>query len=131
VRVARGIELLEFLLEMVLEIVVGLVWEIIVSLYKAVFDRSNWGALAAMLGYFLLGVAMGGVSIYFWPTRVFQPGFVPGLSLVLSPLCVGWALAVWGNSRHAHGRLTSRLATFSGGAAFGFGTALVRFIWAS
>jgi hypothetical protein len=123
--------LLQIVLEIVLEVVVGLAWEVIVSLYKAVFDRSNWSALAAILGYFFLGAAMGGASLYFWPTRVFQPGFAPGRSLVLSPLCVGWALRVWGNKRHARGQLTSSLATFPAGAAFGFATALVRFIWAS
>ncbi len=121
--------LLEIVLQIVFEIVFGMLWELAVVVYKAVFDRSNWGTLAAVGGYLLLGVAVGGVSIRLWPTRVFHSAFAPGLSLVLSPLCVGWVLAKWGDWRRARGRPTSSLATFAGGAALAFGTALVRFLW--
>jgi hypothetical protein len=126
-------ELLWFLLQIVIEIVgeiiLGLAWELLVSLYRSMFDRSNWGIFAAMLGYLAVGVLTGAASVYFWPERVFHVGYAQGISLALAPLCCGWALATWGDFRRSRGHATSGLATFSAGAAFGFGTALTRFVW--
>ncbi len=127
-------ELLWFLVQLVFEIfgeiLFGIVWELLVSLYRITFDRANWGILGAIVGYFALGAATGGASLYFWPEHVFHTVRIPGLSLVLSPLVAGWALVTWGDFRRGRGHVTSSLATFSGGAAFAFGAALVRFIWA-
>ena len=120
--------LLQVVVEILLEIVFGILLEIAVSLYRIIFDRSNWGILAAIVGYCLVGGLTGGASLYIWPTRVFPRGTAPGLSLALAPLCVGWALATWGDARRSRGHVTSSLATFSGGAGFAFGAALVRFI---
>ncbi len=120
--------LLQIVLEIFGEIVLGILWELLVTAYRIVFDRSNWGTLAAMLGYFGVGLLTGAASVHFWPARVFAAGYGRGLSLVLAPLCVGWALGQWGDFRRQRGHFTSGLATFSAGASFAFGAALARFI---
>jgi hypothetical protein len=82
-------------------------------------------------GLFLLGAVVGGLSLFLWPTAFWKPGPIPGLSLILGPLGTGATMHVWGKSRRAGGHVTTNLATFAGGAAFAFGSALVRLLWAA
>jgi len=50
------------------------------------------------------------------------------LGLVLAPLATGAAMHAFGARRRRHGRATSGLATFWGGAAFAFAMALARWL---
>lgn len=125
--------LFEILLEFVIEVLGQALMEILAELglasLKAAFERPNRSPVLAALGYALLGGILGGLSLLVRRERLFQPGPVPGLSLFASPLCVGLIMGVWGRYRRQRGHTTTNLATFSGGAAFAFGTTAVRFVW--
>jgi hypothetical protein len=125
--------LLEILLELVVEVLGQAIMEILAELglasLKAAFERPNRSPILAGLGYLLLGGALGGLSLLVRRERFFQPGPMPGLSLIVSPLCVGLIMHAWGRYRRQRGHTTTNLATFGGGAAFAFGSAVVRLIW--
>ena len=122
--------LVQLLIELFFQVFLEILWEFGSANYKVTYERPNRHIVVAALGYFVAGVALGGLSLLFWPNRFFQPGPIPGLSLLLSPLCVGVTMHAWGELRRKSGHVTTNLATFAGGAAFAFGTALVRFLWA-
>jgi hypothetical protein len=123
--------LVEFLFQILLQGGLEVLWELASSSYKLTYGRENHHPAVAAMGYFLVGAVLGGFSLLLWPDRIFQPGPIPGISLLLSPLGAGVALHAWGVYRRRSGHVTTNLATFVGGAAFAFGTALVRFVWAS
>ncbi|TAK06720.1 MAG: hypothetical protein EPO39_08170 [Candidatus Manganitrophaceae bacterium] len=124
---------MEILLQLVVEIFSQVLFEIVAELglesLKAAFERPNRHPVLASLGYLLLGAVFGGVTLFVRRGKFFQPGPMPGLSLIVSPLCVGLIMEAWGRFRRDHGHTTTNLATFSGGAAFAFGTAIIRFLW--
>jgi hypothetical protein len=122
--------LLQLLFELFLQVFLEILWEFGSASYKATYERPNRHIVVAALGYFVAGVAVGGVSLWVWPDRFFPPGPIPGLSLILSPLAAGATMHGWGKLRRNSGHVTTNLATFAGGAAFAFGTALVRFLGA-
>jgi hypothetical protein len=126
-----GLFLLQFLFELLFQGLLEVLFELGASSYKDTHGRSNHHPIIAAIGYFLVGAALGGVSLLIWPNRFFEPGPIPGLSLVLSPVAAGVAMHAWGAYRSSRGHVTTNLATFLGGAAFAFGTALVRFLWAN
>ena len=122
--------LLELLVELFGQIVVEVLWEFGAAAYKAARPRGNRSVAVAVVGYAVVGAVVGALSLLAWPDRLFRPGPVPGLSLILGPVCVGAVMHGWGLLRRRRGHETTNLATFPGGAAFALGTALVRFIWA-
>ena len=127
-------EILVFLFQLLLEVFGQLILEVLAEFgleaIKAAFERPNRGLPLAVLGLFVLGAGFGGLSLLAWPARFWKPGPIPGLSLILGPLCAGAAMHAWGTHRRASGHVTTNLATFAGGAAFAFGMTLVRFVWA-
>ena len=126
-----GVFLLQLLFEGLGQWLLEVLWELGSSSYKATYGRPNHHPIIAAIGYFLVGAAVGAVSLLAWSERFFEPGPIPGLSLLLSPICAGVAMHVWGAYRRTRGHVTTNLATFLGGAAFAPGTALVRFLWAN
>jgi hypothetical protein len=126
-----AVGLLQLLIEFLFQGLLEVLWELVSSSYKATYGRSNHHPLVAAVGYLLVGAALGAASLLIWPDRFFQPGSIPGVSLVVGPLVAGVAMHAWGAYRKTHGHVTTNLATFLGGAAFALGTALVRFFWAS
>jgi len=127
--------LLEILIQLILDIFGQVILEVLaefgLAALKATLERQNRSLPLAALGLFLLGAGLGGLSLFVWPQRVIKPGPVPGLGLLISPLCVGGVMHAWGTYRRVLGHITTNLATFAGGAAFALGSALVRFLWAS
>lgn len=126
-----GVFLLQFVFEFLGQWLLEVLWELGSSSYKATHGRPNHHPLIAAIGYFLVGAALGAASLLIWADRFFEPGAIPGLSLLLSPLGAGVAMHAWGAYRRTRGHVTTNLATFLGGAAFALGTALVRFLWAN
>jgi hypothetical protein len=74
--------LFDFLGQGLLEVL----WELASSSYKATYGRPNHNSFVAAVGYFLIGATLGGLWRVVWPERFFDPGPIPGLSLVLSPI---------------------------------------------
>jgi hypothetical protein len=125
-----GFLLLQLLIELFFQFFLEVLWEFGAAEYKGTYERRNHHIVVSALGYFVAGTALGALSLLFWPERFFEPGPIPGLSLVLSPVCVGGAMHAWGQWRRKKGHVTTNLATFAGGGVFAFGTALIRFLLA-
>lgn len=123
-------ELLFLLLQVLLEIFGEVLLELGFSGLKELFGRENRDPVLATIGYWILGAVMGGLSLLMWPQRLVRPGPIPGLSLVVGPVAVGFAMDAWGRYRRSSGHQTTNLATLYGGGAFAFGLALVRLVWA-
>ena len=125
-----GFLVVQLLIELLFQFVLEVLWEFGAAEYKGTYERRNHHIVVAALGYLVAGAALGALSLLFWPERFFKPGPIPGLSLVLSPVCVGGAMHAWGQLRRRKGHVTTNLSTFAGGGAFALGTALVRFLLA-
>ena len=123
--------LLGLLLQLVFEVFGEILLELGLGAFKAVFERENRDPVVASLGYFLLGGALGGLSLWLFPGRFLRPGPIPGLSLVIAPLAGGTTMHLWGKYRRVRGHSTTNLATFHCGAALLFSYSLVRLLWAS
>lgn len=76
-----------------------------------------------------MGVCAGGLSVLIFGRRLVAPGPIPGLSLVASPLATGLAMHWLGELVEGRGRERPALFSFSAGAIFAFGMALVRFLY--
>jgi len=122
----------EFLLELVIEVVLPAALEMLVDVgwsrsRKRVPEATDSWFLV-VTGLFVAGALLGGVSLLFWPKAFVSRGPIPGLSLILAPAAVGGVMHVWGGYRRRSGHATTTLASFAGGAAFALGAAVVRFL---
>ena len=129
-------------IEFILELVLTTIWEILLqvtgeslvelglhSIGEPFQRRSRAHPVLSAIGIVLLGAAAGVLASLMWPVRIFQPGPVPGMSLVLSPLITGVVMHRYGEWREDRGQMRSSMATFWGGALFAFSMASVRFLW--
>ena len=113
----------EFLLQIAIEMLFELGLE---AMGESLRRRRRSYPVIAFVGATLLGGVVGLVTSLIWPTRFFEPGPLPGFSVIISPLVTGLVMHHYGRWRKAK---ASYLATFWGGALFAFGMASVRFIW--
>jgi hypothetical protein len=89
--------------------------------------RDAASAPLAGVGLFLVGAAIGGLSLWIWPYRLTAAGPIHGASLIMSPLLNGLVMDTFGRWRRRRGQPANHAATFWGGALFAFGMAGVRF----
>jgi hypothetical protein len=82
-------------------------------------DRETFLAL-------LVGLALGLLSGWVVPRRLFPTEYFRGTSIVFVPILVGLGMHGWGKLRARQGRRTSAVATWYGGGAFGLGLAAGR-----
>lgn len=116
----------EFLLQFVVGILVDRSFE---ALHHAFQYRKEAKRYQAFVGYFILGSFLGILSYWIIPKRVIPLQGIPGLSLVLVPLFVGFGMSQWGKYQIRKGSLVTNLASFNGGAIFAFGISLFRFLF--
>jgi hypothetical protein len=85
--------------------------------------------IVAAIGHLLLGALAGVISLLAVPHRLAPRSFLPGLSVVLSPLANGIIMHAIG--RRWDDRPSDRPGpfTFRAGVLFAFAMALVRFVW--
>lgn len=83
----------------------------------------------AGLGYFLLGLMAGGLSLWIVPVLFIQAQWLRVTNLLLTPLIAGLAMSAIGRYRKRKAQELIRLDTFAYGAVFAFGMSLVRYIW--
>lgn len=126
--------MLEFILTMLWEVLVQLFGGLLIeagfsSLGEPFRKRSKSHPLLAGAGVLILGGLIGALTRLAWPERIFQPGPVRGLSLIVSPLVTGMAMHRFGEWCEGRGLSRSYIDTFWGGALLAFGVALVRFLW--
>ncbi len=118
--------IIEILLEFVNQIVGQSVAELGMHSVREPFKKSPNPWLGAF-GYALVGAALGGLSLLFFPQHMVQSGFWRIANLLLVPLLLGVFMALL-HAWRQHGFL--RLDRFCFGALFAFSFALVRFVWA-
>jgi hypothetical protein len=126
--------LFEFLLELVLEILGQILVEAAAALgwesLKASFRREHKSRpVLAGIGFFLMGLFAGILSLLVIGRRLTPHAWVPGLSMVLSPIGTGLAMDSMGEFWQGRGKDRPPLFSFRAGAIFAFGMALVRFVY--
>jgi hypothetical protein len=122
----------EVILEFLLQVVAELLWELGLRGLAEVFrKRETHSPVLAFLGYALLGLLTGGLSLLIFPHRFIRRTTFHGISLVITPLLAGLAMSGVGMLRRRQGKSVMRLDSFSYGFIFAFGMALIRFLFAS
>jgi hypothetical protein len=117
--------LFELLFEVFLEAIVGL----IVRATRILFSDASLSPPLAAAFYLLLGCASGAASLLLFPHPIFHPSTFHGISLLISPLLTGFAMAQVGRFLRRSGRESVRIESFAYGFAFAFGFAMVRLIF--
>ncbi len=125
--------MLESLLGILLTLFLELLAEVLVAL--GLGSAEKWWArdpnavrVLDAIWALLMGAALGVLFSLVLPNRLLPPSRLPGASLVISPLVVGAIMEWFGHWRQRKDREPSVLATFRGGALFGFGFALARLL---
>jgi hypothetical protein len=84
-----------------------------------------------MVGYLLLGGALGGISLVFFPQKFAMPMWLQIANIAISPVVVGVAMVWVGQRRSLGGQQAILLHKFWFGFAFALVFALVRFRFAA
>lgn len=126
--------MLEILFELLAELLFQIVGEVLVelglhSLAQPFHQRPNiW---LAVLGYTLLGVLLGALSLWAFPNHLTRDGWPRLLNLVLTPVLAGLAMTLLGRWRARRGDAVLRIDRFACGYLFALSMAVVRFNFAS
>jgi hypothetical protein len=83
----------------------------------------------ASLGYALLGVLAGGLSVLILPHPLVRPSKIHGISLLVSPLVTGLVMFLIGSMLRRQGKKVVQIESFGYGFAFALGMALVRYFF--
>ncbi len=119
----------EILFELFVEFLAQLLFEIgFESVASALRSKRKANPVLSIIGLIILGLIIGIIFSLIAPKRIFSNYPVTGLSLIISPLCVGTVMYYFGNWRRKKGTQTTIIATFWGGAIFAFVVALTRLI---
>lgn len=122
----------EFLLELLFELLLETIAEFSLSVGIDAASRSvkvarEANPIGIAIGLCLLGAMMSVLFTLVFPSRIFPPTKVHGLSLWLSPLLSGGALHLYGLWRQSKGHKPTPLASFWGGFAFALSLSLPRY----
>jgi hypothetical protein len=83
----------------------------------------------ASLGYALLGVLAGGLSVLIFPHPLVRPSKIHGISLLVSPLVTGLVMFLIGSMLRRQGKKVVQIESFGYGFAFALGMALMRYFF--
>lgn len=126
-------DFLSFILELLLEALLEFgLSALVAGVYRSVRHfwvsarRRNPIAAAALL--VIVGLALGLLSVLIFPHPLLHPSKLHGISLLISPLLAGLAMAAVGRGVRRRGRTPVRIESFSYGFAFAFAVALIRFL---
>jgi peptidoglycan/LPS O-acetylase OafA/YrhL len=120
---------LEILIEFISLIVIEFIADVGDTTFRGSFQRSKeTGTILGLLSPLSIGLICGFFSYLILPNPIFQKRFINGISLLILPILAGITMQLWGKYRRSKGKTSSALSTFWGGALFGFGYALVRFV---
>jgi hypothetical protein len=122
------------MLEALLEIAVSLVGELFLELgwiatSHALRTKRRRQTVLGMLGWFLLGLALGALSALIHPAPFVHGAKLRLAILVGAPVAAGLVMRAYGRAARKRGKSPSSLATFTGGAIFALGIHLVRYLW--
>ncbi|MEN3352647.1 MAG: hypothetical protein V7640_805 [Betaproteobacteria bacterium] len=116
--------------ELVLQIILEALAELGVRSVIEPFRRPKpLHPVLALIGYAILGAIAGTISLWLFPTLFIETGWLRVLSLVVTPLLAGAAMAALGAWRRRRDQELIRLDRFTYGFTFALAMALVRFTW--
>ena len=123
--------LFEFILEIGAEILLELGLHSVAQVFHG---RRTRNPVFAFIGYALLGVIVGFISLLIFPRPLvrsasFRGINLHGIGLVISPLLAGLVMSAIGSLRRRRGMSVIRLDSFGYGFIFAFGMALIRFLF--
>jgi len=121
--------ILQFIFEMVLQIVGEVLFELAIRGVLEAFKRPVPSPALAAVGYVMLGVIAGAISLWLFPHLFIGPMWARWLNLLLTPLAAGAAMAGVGRLRQRRGQALIRLDRFAYGFVFALAMAAIRFIW--
>lgn len=97
------------------------------SVSETTATREERNPILAGIGYGLLGLIAGGVSLLIFPEAIARSQKFHGINLLISPVLAGLAMAGFGWLLERRGKRRLRLDSFVYGFIFAFPMALVRF----
>ncbi len=117
----------QFVFEVLLQIVVEALVEVGFHGLRATFKKpiNPW---FASIGYCILGVVAGGVSLWLFPTLFIRSHTMQMLNVAVSPIFIGLVMALLGAWRKGRGSEIVRLDRFTFAYLFALTMALTRFI---
>lgn len=122
--------LLQFLAELVLQIMFGAIAAVIGHSIKEPFRPSQpprpW---LAAIGYGIFGAIAGGLSLWMFPDHFIEKGWLRWVNLLVVPLGTGAALSAIGAWRRHRDMRVIKLDFFGYGYCFALGMTVVRFAW--
>jgi hypothetical protein len=121
--------ILQFLFEMVLQIVGEALFELGIRGVREAFKRPPPSPALAAVGYVILGAIAGAISLWLFPNLFIAPAWARWVNLLLTPVAAGAAMAGLGRLRRRKGQDLVRLDTFAYGFLFALAMAAVRFVW--
>jgi hypothetical protein len=124
---------MEFLLELLGELLIQIVVEFLVELgIHSIAEplRKPPNPWLAAIGYALFGAIVGGLSLLVFPHNLMPEAFRV-VNVVLTPLAAGLAMMAMGTWRTRRGDTRLRIDRFSYGYLFALAMALVRYQFAS
>lgn len=121
--------ILELLLEALLEFGLS---ALVAAMYRSV--RHLWvkarrgSPIAATVLLVIVGFVLGYLSVLLFPHPLVHPSKLHGISLLISPVLAGLAMAAIGRGVRRRGHTPVRIESFGYGFAFAFAVALIRFL---
>jgi hypothetical protein len=127
---------MEILLELIFEGVFYLSGDLLVelgfrSLGETIAPRKDRNPILAGLGYALLGLIAGGLSLLIFPEPLVRSGPFHGINVLVSPALAGLGMAGLGWLLKRSGRRRLRIDSFAYGFIFALPMSLVRFYFTS
>lgn len=122
--------LVEVIVELLAEFLLALVLEFGGRVLLAPFrtEPSPW---VSSLGYLLLGVILGGLSLWLMPHSFLHQPALRVLNLLVTPFAVGATMGLMGQWRAKKGLRVLRMDRFACGYLMALSLGLVRYFWAS
>ena len=125
-------QLLWLLFEVLVELAASLLVDLgLHSIKQTTVKRKDRNPVFAGVGYALLGLIFGGVSLLIFPTAFARSESFHGISLFFSPILAGLGMAGVGWLLERSGKRRLRLDSFVYGFVFAMPMALVRFFFTS
>jgi hypothetical protein len=111
--------IVEILLEVFLQVTIEAVVALVSRFFRNMLSESNViSPLLAAIGYLLLGVAFGVVSVFLIPHPILRPARIRGISLIVSPVITGLIMSQAGVVLRRNGKKTVRIESFAYGFTF-------------
>ena len=126
--------ILELLLQIVIEIVGEVLFELFVtlgweSLVGSIRSNRRFSLVTDSVALFLLGLFASAMTLLIVRRRLSPYSPLPGVSLLLAPLGTGLVMHRLGDVWEEHGKPRPVLFSFRAGALFAFGMAFARFVY--